>query len=164
MLVLGKRQFVDIVKPADRWYMNGPWSISSNRATAGENLRVWIAALYDTRFTLLLAPDHLRSYERLPKIVAALFAPKLEKIMADFVVQVKKVPKRPIGEWRRLAARAIALCSVPAIVYSRVGKLTPEKIEELVRVGIDDLYEPLGVGPDVIPPLPWLRDEDLEEM
>jgi hypothetical protein len=164
MFVLGKRQFVDIVKPSDRWYMNGPWNMASNRATAGDALEAWPAALYDTRFTLLLTPDHVRSYERLPKIAAAFFASELEIKLRDLVVEVKRKPKRPMGEWRKLAARAIGLLSIPAVIYSRIGKLTEEKIQELIRVGIDDMYEPISVGPDVIETPSWLKDEDLEGM
>jgi hypothetical protein len=165
MLGSSKRQFQDTIRPSQRWYLNAPFSVVSNRATAAEKLTAWPITLHDVRFTLLLQPDHVRSYEKIPWIAAELFAPDSHlKMLRDFVAEVKRDPKRNMKQWRALAARAIALCSMPALILARLGKLTPEKIDELVRVGIDDMYTPVNVDADVLPLLPWLTEEDLDQM
>jgi hypothetical protein len=121
-------------------------------------------ALLDTRIALSLAPDHVRSYERMIGIAEGLKAPRLAKRLKELVAEVKKKAVRSSGEWHRLAARAIGICSLPAIILDRIGKLTEERIEEFVRVGIEDHYTPVTVGPDILPPLPWLTEDDIEQL
>jgi hypothetical protein len=162
MLTLAKRSIVEAMRPSQRWYTNANFAIVSNRASCAEGCGHWWLCRVDTRMTLIMAPNHVRSYERLPRIADALHANDLKIELIEFVKTVKAVPDRPIGEWRRLARAAIALISIPAIMHSRMGTLTQELREELIEIGIEDIYTPVNVELDVLPPLPWLTEDDFE--
>jgi hypothetical protein len=164
MFAQSRRWFVRTIEPAERWYLSAPFSVSSNRATLSEKVKQWSLARLDTRFTLIQQPDHIRSYERLPRIVDGLYATDLVPKCVQLVKEVKAKPQRSMQEWRKLAARGIALTSLAAIVESRLGILTEERFQELIRVGIDDMYVPVNVGVDVLPVLPWLTAADMEQM
>jgi hypothetical protein len=160
-----KRQTGLAMVPSHRWYMNAPFAISSNRATLLEYEEDWTFARMETRFTLLAAPDHLRSYQRIARIAEASGAdlsPYLAPLMAE--VAEAKGKTKSIAEWRRLARRAIAMVSLAGIIHARRGSLTPEKLEELERVGIEDMYTPVNVDGSVMPVLPWLTQADLEDL
>jgi hypothetical protein len=77
-----------------------------------------------------------------PEDRGSLHARDLKIELIEFVKTFKAVPVRPIGEWRRLARTAIALISIPAIMHSRMGRLTQELREELIEIGIEVLYTP----------------------
>lgn len=163
LFTMSKRYFVEAMKPSQRWYLNAPFALVSNRGTCAENYKQWALARHDTRFTLFMKPDHVRSYERLPKIAAEFHAKELAAMLEDFVSYVKfDMRNRTMDEWRQLSKKAVALISIEAIVLSRIGKLDDEKINELMKVGIEDMYTSCNVGPDILPPLPWLSDDDNE--
>ena len=110
-----------------------------------------------------MKPDHIRSYERCPKIAEKFNADELKKMLEDLVKVVKVgYRERSLNEWKRIAARAVALIYLRAIVMSRIGKLDEEKIQEMMKNGIEDMYTPCNVGADVMEPLPWLSDNDIE--
>lgn len=110
-----------------------------------------------------MKPDHIRSYERCPKIAEKFNADELKKMLEDLVKVVKVgYRERSLNEWKRIAARAVALISLRAIVMSRIGKLDEEKIFELMKDGIKDMYTPCSAGADVMEHLPWLTDKDME--
>jgi hypothetical protein len=44
-----------------------------------------------------------------------------------------------------------------------MGRLTQEKRQELIRVGIDDMYTPVNFRPDIIDCLPWISEERLDD-
>lgn len=162
MYTHAKRHYVETTKPSQRWYVNAPWQIVSNRAACAESLKSWWSARHDTRWTLFLKPDHTASYERLPRIAHALSAFDLEKELTKFVADVKSKKERPQGEWRELAAFGIAMMSASAIIHSRIGKLTEAKKKQLIEVGIEDMYTSINVPLDILPQLPWLSDQDIE--
>lgn len=160
-----RRSFVEIATPSHRYYTVGaPFAISSNRATCAEFLGFWAVSKLDTRFTLLLKPNHIRSYERLPRIAKAFGVNQLYKIFSNMLSEIKSKSNISTGEWREYANKAIGLLSTRAIIYSKLGKLTDEYIEEFIRIGIDDAYTSVNVGPDIHPMLPWLTEEDIEEI
>jgi hypothetical protein len=164
LLTFGKRYYTQAMLPGQRWYMSGPFAVVSNRATCAEHDEHWNMARIDTRFTLLMLPDHVRSYERLPRIAESFFAPKLKAQLLALVKFVHAQKTRSVIEWRKLANRAVAMISMAAIIHSRMGTLTEAKIQELMRVGIEDMYTPITVDPGVLPPLPWLTTEDVERI
>jgi hypothetical protein len=164
MFLQGRRNFVQAMRPGERFYMNAPFMVSSNRATCLESGGLWPIPLLDTRFTLLMQPNHMRSYERLPMIADGMHAPQLQAYVTMFVKEIRDRPDRSIAEWRKTAARAIALISLTAVTLSRLGKLTEGILAHLTKVGIEDFYEPVNVGVDVLPVLPWLTDADLEQI
>jgi hypothetical protein len=161
LLTLARRYYGEAMRPGARWYLGAPWQIVSNRALAEERLSLWSLCRSDTRFTLFLRNDHIKSYERLPKIAESCGALELAKELERFVWEVKKGAEgRGSGEWRKLARKGVALVSVSAMMLSKMGMLTKEKREELYRVGIDDMYTSVNVTCDLLPTLPWLSDDD----
>jgi hypothetical protein len=164
MFLQARRNFVQAMRPGERFYMNAPFMVSSNRATCLERSASWPIALIDTRFTLIMQPNHMKSYERLPMIADGMNAPQLHAYVSIFLSQVKEEPNRSMQEWKRLAARAIALISLPAIIMSRLGLLNESTIKYLTRVGIEDMYETVNVTADILPPLPWLTEADVEQL
>jgi hypothetical protein len=163
LLSNAKHQTRDAMRPSQRWYMSASFAVSSNRATVLDQQENWTALRIDTRFTLLAAPDHLRSYQRLSRIAEA-YNTDLSVYLRPLNREVASPKKKSMAQWRKLANRAIALMSLAAIIHARRGSLTPEKLEELEHVGIEDLYSPLTVGADIMPTLPWLTPADLEEL
>lgn len=163
MFTMSKRYFVEAMKPAQRWYLNAPFALLSNRATCAEYCNQWALCRHDTRFTLMMKPDHIRSYQRLPKIAQQFNALKLKEMLEDLFKQVKLGYKdRTLNEWIKISKKAVALISLRAIVLSRIGKLDDEKIEELMKDGVEDMYTSCNVTADVMEPLPWLNDDDIE--
>jgi hypothetical protein len=158
---VAKQRLAGVMSPSHRWYMSAPFAISSNRASMLEFALCWVPARLDTRFALLGAPDHIRSYQRLPRIARGYnstfdFGPLMREVGSE--------KKRSIAEWRKLAKRGIALGSLAAIIHSRLGTLTPEKVEELEGVGIEDMYTPINVDASIMPMLPWLTAADIEQV
>ena len=163
MFTMAKRYFVESMKPSHRWYLNAPFAVVSNRATCAETMKCWMLARHDTRFTLLLKHDHVRSYSRLPRIAEQFNAPELKKLLESFNEYVNSsTSQRSEKEWKEIADKAVALSSIQAIVYSRMGLLVPEKIDELIAIGVEDIYVSCNVDTDILPPLRWLADEPLE--
>ena len=163
LFTMSKRYFVEAMKPAQRWYLNAPFALLSNRGTCAEYCNQWTLARHDTRFTLMMKPDHIRSYQRLPKIAQQFNAPKLKVMLEDLLKIVKfGYRERSENEWLKLARKAVALISLRAIVLSRIDRLDEKKIEELINDGIEDMYTSCNVGADVMEPLPWLGDNDVE--
>lgn len=163
LFTMSKRYFVEAMKPSQRWYLNAPFALLSNRGTCAEYCAQWALARHDTRFTLFMKPDHARSYYRLPKIAKEFHADKIKVMLEELAKKVKNEGgKMTSDEWRLAAKRAVALISLKAIVLSRIGKLDEEKIQEMMKNGIEDMYTPCNVGADVMEPLPWLSDNDIE--
>lgn len=164
MFAMARRNCIDQALPSHRWYLNAPFAIASNRATCSANMGRWHACRFDTRFTLLMKPDHMKTYERLPKIIKAYKVPQIEAIFSEMKEEIGGKAHITQGEWSAYAAKAIALLSVSAIVQSKLGKLTDEKIEELILIGIEDAFTSVNVPLDYHPILPWLTEEDLESI
>lgn len=163
LFTMSKRYFVESMKPAQRWYLNAPFALLSNRATCAEYCNHWPLVRHDTRFTIFMKPDHIRSYQRMPKIAEKFHSKKLKELCEDLYNQVKiGYRDRPMNEWRKFAKRAVALLSFKAIVLSRLGKLDEEKIQEMMNNGIEDMYTSCNVTADLMLPLPWLKDDDIE--
>jgi hypothetical protein len=116
----------------------------------------------DSRYTLVIKPDHVRTYERMAKIAQAYSCPELIPRINALVDEVKAEGEKSQAEWRRLAQRGIALLSLSTIIAARTGGLTDEFLEERIRIGIEDMYTPANVGADVYPVLPWLTEADLD--
>ncbi|OHT09526.1 hypothetical protein TRFO_21573 [Tritrichomonas foetus] len=161
---MAKRYIVEAMKPSQRWYPSAPFAIVSNRAACAERITLWMLARHDTRFTLLMQPDHVRSYERLPKIAAALYAYSLQKEFEDLVKTVKRDINRPWAEWKQLSRIAVGLLSFTAIIHSRLGTLTDEIRERVIATGIEDMYTSCNSPPNIMEPLPWLDESDVEEI
>jgi hypothetical protein len=98
----------------------------------------------------------------LPVIAEAFEAPELKIELAEFVSQLEK--NKPVSqqEWRSHAQKAVALISIGAIVASKMGTLNAEKREELIRIGIEDMYTSVSSRADVIEKLPWIDEDRFE--
>ena len=159
---LARACYSEIMRPGIRWYCNAPFQIVSNRALAAERLSLWTFCRCDTRFTLVMQPDHFRSYERLPIIANAFIAPELADELTRFVEDLQRNKPTTPGEWRKKAAYGIAMISIKAIMLSKMGMLTEEKKQEMIKDGIDDMYEPINTETDLLDNLPWLEEAELD--
>ncbi|KAH0793059.1 tetratricopeptide repeat protein [Histomonas meleagridis] len=161
-----KRGFAEAAQPSRRWYLHAPFAIVSNRATAATQLKMWNLARIDSRYTLLLKPDHPRTYLRLPKLAEAFGAKQLKEefniIALDAKEFVNEPNKKPIEEWKSLAKTVIGLLSIKALAYTAKNQLTNEIREQLIEFGIQDMYISVNVGSDVHKRLPWLNESDME--
>ena len=165
LFTMSKRYFVETMKPSQRWYTNAPFAIVSNRGACAAKHSYWLLSLHDARFTLLLQPDHIRTYERLPLIVSAFDSQDLKQELLNLSNIVKVKPgERSRQEWQEIANRAIGLSSLIVIICSRLGKLTDEIRNEAIALGIQDMYIPCTLTPDIMDPLPWLSEKDMETL
>lgn len=125
---LAKKMFTEANYPSNKWYLNSPFPILSNRAAACFHLELWIVVLHDVRFTIEMNPKHLKSYVLMKKVAAAFGLDLLEKKMDEVTQKVlhKELSDR---EWKCVSKRAIALLSLQAFAMSKNGNLTDENIE-----------------------------------
>jgi hypothetical protein len=149
------------MRPSHRWYGNARFQIASNRALAAERLEFWNLCRHDTRFTLLMQSDHWKSYQRLPLIVENFGCQRLKSEMELFLSKLETHRPSSNGEWNQAAAKAISMLSITAIMEEMTQTLSPNRRNELRRIGIEDCYTPIQVGLDVMEQLPWLDDSEL---
>ena len=157
-----KRAILDQVYPEKRWYIRPEFPVVSNRAAAGSYLSLWELVRIDTRYTLVIKPDHQRSYWRLPQLAKELGAKQLIPEFTQIAEDCKNNPQKSTEEWNQLAKIVIGLTSLTSFILASVNELTPERREEAIALGIDDLYEPVSVSPDLHPVLPYLTNNDIQ--
>jgi hypothetical protein len=162
LLTIANRSFSKAMHPDQRSSLSNPFQLSSNRALVCLRSRYWNLCRHDTRMTIYLQNDHLRSYERLPRIAQEFGALRLKDQIAAFVLRLKSQKPRTQGEWRRAAQQAIAWTSMRGLMADIAGGLTAELMDELIRIGIEDMYTPLNLPADIIDPLPWLDESKLD--
>jgi hypothetical protein len=104
----------------------------------------------------------VRTYERIPRIIEAHFCPELLPRIEKLLDEVHRLDPGTAAEWQRLAGLGIALLSLRTIIQARIGALTDDALEEMVGVGIEDMYYPINLPADVHPILPWLTEQDLD--
>lgn len=160
MFSAAKRSCVEVEYPCHRWYKEANFAIITNRATAAFYLQKYNLCRADTRFTLLIKNDHIRTYERLPALADAFSCPQLKEIFDALYLEVQN----PNADFKASAKKAIGLLSVSSIIYSRLGELTDELMNELIEIGIDDCFTSVNVNPAIHPILPWLKNVDLEKI
>lgn len=160
---LAKRGFYEASLPSRRCYKNTPFAVFSNRATTSYHLQIWNLLRIDTRYTLVVKPDHQRTYLRLVKLAEAF---KANQLIGDFKEIEEKVQNKQVNteeEWKSLSKKVIGLTSITAIAFAAKGMLTEEKKNELIEIGIEDFYSIVNVKGDEYSPLPWLSPNDIEQ-
>lgn len=163
VLTICRRAYFEFSQPDRRFYRKMPFAVISNRATAAYYLGLYNLCRIDTRFTLVIKPDHEKSYERIPKILEAFNADKLLPDARKLVETVmNKQIKKSEGDWKRLSQQAIGILSVRMIILSRLNELTEGLKQEIIQIGIDDSYGSVNIPTDVHPPLEWLTNKDIE--
>jgi hypothetical protein len=145
----------EAVRPGARWYVNAPWAIASNRARACERLGFTNLARLEARFTLMMRPSHVWSYELLARVSERYSAPDVTCELVQLAHEAKDRDHCE-HEWRALAAKAIAWSSLSTIIAARAGGATPEFIEQAMRTGIEDVYTPINVDSQFASPPPWV--------
>ncbi|OHS92749.1 hypothetical protein TRFO_12295 [Tritrichomonas foetus] len=158
-----KRSYIEAIQPSKRFYIDMPFAVVSNRATAAYYLGMYNLCRIDTRFTIFIKNDHDRSYNRIPKLLEFFGA---KQIMPDAMRLAEKAmdkskPKEP-EEWKQMAREAIGYLSLRMIILSVHNKLTDEIKEDIFNTGIEDTYTPINVNADLVPMLPWLGPNDIE--
>lgn len=161
---LAKRMFQEANFPSKRWYLNSPFPILSNRASAALHLALWFTVQHDIRFTLMMNPKHQKSYLMM-KNVALMFG--LDGLARKMDAVAQKVTEysesqNPVSdrEWNNIAQKAIALLSLEAFALSKEGNLTDEKIDHLMKVGIEDCYCEIPCSTNLVASLPWINEGD----
>lgn len=151
-----------------RWHLMVPYQVISNRATVAEASGDIFLARFDSRCTLAMKPDHLRTYERIPRLLrefgAGELADEADELFeeAEELAAETKTGDEAIKRWKELAERGIFLLSVPAIIYSMEGELTKERRKEIMETGIDDIYAPINWDPSVHPMLPFIKKNEID--
>jgi hypothetical protein len=138
------------------------FAIPSNRATIAARSGEWHVTRFDTRLTLAMKPNDARSYERLIEVAKEYRVPQIVEICRDLAAQAADLPSAPIGPWRPLARRAIAVLSVTGIALAKAGGLTPAWIKRLEAVGVDDAFASINVPESVHPLASWIRADEME--
>jgi hypothetical protein len=162
VLSVARRSLYDAMKPEQRWYLNGPFQIVSNRALAAERLGYWSPCRHDTRMTMFMQNDHVRSYERLPRTADAFGARGLTEELAVVVKQLKTDPPRIQGEWRRMVQKGVAWMSIRGIMAAIADELDDKLMGELIQIGIEDMYTSVNLPADIIGPLSCLNEARME--
>lgn len=158
LFTFAKNAFDEASIPSRRWYLHSPFPVASNRATAAYHLQMWNLLRIDSRFTLLIKPDHERTYLRLPLISKAFGAKQLDD---DFIQIVKMVENKAVSDWNKLAREVIGLLALPVIVYAAAGKLTQEMKDRAIEIGIENMYVTVNAKLENSV-LPWLKESDVE--
>lgn len=105
LFTFAKNGFDEASLPSRRWYLHSPFAVASNRATAACQLKMWNLLRIDSRFTLLMKPDHERTYLRLPQISKAFGAKQLDDDFSKIakIVEKNKLVILRIGiSWRKM--------------------------------------------------------------
>lgn len=160
-LTVAQKCFAACVFPDSRWYLVAPFPIAANRALAAERLKQWNMCRVDTRITLAKQNNHIKSYERMPIVMATFGALELARELGEFVVRLK-YGTHPAAEWSSAAAYAIGMLSISAIMMSKMGVLTEMKKRELIKIGLDEMHTGVNIGEDVMDNLPWLDESRLD--
>ncbi|KAK8896694.1 hypothetical protein M9Y10_014609 [Tritrichomonas musculus] len=154
---LAKRMFSEANYPSNKWYLNSPFPIVSNRAVACFHLELWMVVLHDIRFTLMMNPRHQKSYVLMKK-VALIYGCDLLAQKMDNVIQKVVCNELNEKEWNCISKRAIALLSLEAFALSKDGELNEQNIEHLMKVGIEDCFRELPCSTNLVPQLPWINE------
>ena len=153
-----KQIVLAIFPTTERWFEHAKFMIASNRATCASLLEEWEIARLDSMITLVMKPDHLRTYERLPRIASVMFCPVLTKALRRIADDCKSSDSCNEEKWKRRSSHALALMSFSAMWESRVD------IENF-----KDSLELCDISPFFTPicdwrnnPPPYLSCEDME--
>lgn len=162
-LCISKQCYEDAAKAmGKRWYEIAEFAVASNRATCNEYLGDFNLCRYDSRFTLVMKPDHERTYQRIPKIARVFESTQVVERADALLERIGKGVKHTAAEWRQFAKEGIMLLGLAALTLGRVGKLTPEKAAELAEIGVDDCFTSVNWPESLHPHLPWLKESDMQ--
>jgi hypothetical protein len=109
-----------------------------------------------------MKPDHVRTYERMPRIVEAHFCPQLLPRVKGLLDEVHADEEKSAEDWERMSRMGIALLSLSVMIAARTRKITEAYLDEMCQLGIEDMYTPVNVPAAAHPLLPWLTAADLE--
>lgn len=157
---LAKRMFSEANYPSNKWYLNSPFPVLSNRAVACLHLNLYLVVQHDIRFTLVMNPKHQKSYVFMKKVALAFGLDSLVKLMDDVLQKVIDNENDHLSEkdWKDLAKKAIALLSLEAFAMSKERKLNDASIEHLMKVGVEDCFGELPYSTYMIEQLPWINE------
>jgi hypothetical protein len=81
-----------------------------------------------------MKPDHVRTYERMPKIMEAFLCPQLLPRVNALLGEVHGLGAGTPEQWKRLTGIGIALLSLTTIIWARVAEVTDEFTDKRHRV------------------------------
>jgi Tfp pilus assembly protein PilF len=151
----------DVGRPSERFVVNIPMSCILGLVQASDELKWYLNLRNWIRVGLLIKADEILLYEVLLKISEFLrFGEQITNLLRDIVNECRKV--KDLEEWSALSKKAIAVSSLKAMMLSFLGKLDKEKIEWLIKVGIEDLFTSVNQPVSACECLPWLSEDDIE--
>jgi hypothetical protein len=155
------RLFREAGKPSERFSANVPIAYIVSLVHISDQLRWYLNLRNWIRIGLVNSPDRLEFYDVLPK-TAEFFG--FDSHVVEELKTIARTAKRTkdATKWRGLARRAVAVSSLKALMLSANGELTEDRIEWLMKVGVEDLYTSVNQPVSALPLLPWLSDGDLE--
>ena len=160
-----KQIVLEMIPTTERWYKHASFVIASNRATCAAMLEEWELARLDSMITLMMKPDHIRTYERLPRIASAMFCPRLADYLRKFVDRVKSSPSPDAESWRKFAKEGVVCLSWDVMWASRTEQDWYDTIvhgcsDGLWKIDIDQELFDKEVYGSYAARLPYLSDED----
>ena len=156
-----KQIVLGMIPTSERWYEHASFVIASNRATCAALLEEWELARLDSMITLMMKPDHIRTYERLPRIASAMFSPRLADFSRRWLDGMKAVSADDT-DWEENAQMGIALMRLIVIWSSR---LADNWTKEPQHHGVGEFFTPIYWYRNKLPP--YLSSDDFpreEEM
>ena len=165
---LSKRMFHDANYPSERWYLNSPFAVISNRSISAMHMNLWLVACHDLRFTLAMNPKHAKSLILMRNVALNFGLDSLAQKMNEISEKVSQFLSNSDSEngritdseWLEMSKKAIAYLSLEAFVLEKQGKLDDEKLSHLMKVGIENFYCDIPCSTNLLDSLPWLNDQD----
>ena len=163
-----KQIVLGMIPTTERWYKHASFVIASNRATCAALLEEWELARLDSMITLMMKPDHIRTYERLPRIASAMFCPRLADYLRKFVDRVKSSPSLDDESWRKFAKMGVAFLSLDVMWGSRTKQnwydifIDDFSSNPPWKLGIEDELFDKHVYSRKVARLPYLSRDDVK--
>ena len=155
-----KQIVLGMIPTSERWYIHASFVIASNRATCAALLEEWELARLDSMITLLMKPDHIRTYERLPRIALGMCSPRLAEFVRSWLTRMKEAPADDT-DWEAKAQNCIAMMRLMVIWSARLTDQWTDELEEALYDGVGEFFTPIYWHRNKLPP--YLSSDDFCE-
>ena len=112
------------------------------------------------QITLLMKPDHIRTYERLPRIALGMCSPRLAEFARSWLTRMKEAPADDT-DWEAKAQNCIAMMRLMVIWSARLTDQWTDELEEALYDGVGEFFTPIYWHRNKLPP--YLSSDDFCE-
>ena len=144
-----------------RWYTNSPSIVVSKRAYCAYLANKIELFRIDARFALMMNPTNPANYRFLDEIAEFFGAQYIAEQIRGITKKINKDTNKQ--QFKIYAKMCIALLSMRALFEARLNRFTTNLFDELMEIGIEDMYTPVSSPKDKIELLPWITEDDLEK-